>query len=280
VRAERRRPARVLVVSDSHLSARTPEAVTNWDAVVDHVAVTAPDLVVHAGDVSAQGADRANDLEFAAGHLARLAVPLGVVPGNHDVGEPPGLPGRESVVDDDRVAAFRAAFGADRFACRAGRWAVVGIDVQVLGSDTAAEAEQWRWLHRVLAGDGAGPTAVVLHKPLAVPPADRPGRPARYVQPDAARRLAPLLAAAGVRVVVSGHVHQWLRHEPDGRLHLWAPTTWAVLPDGWQPAVGEKRTGALELALHDDGRVDVALIRPTGLRQQVLGDGTVADPYS
>jgi 3',5'-cyclic AMP phosphodiesterase CpdA len=270
----------VLVVSDSHLSARTPEAVTNWDAIVDHVAVTVPDLVVHAGDVSAQGADRADDLTFAAGHLARVAAPLGVVPGNHDVGEPPGLPGHESVVDDDRVAAFRAAFGADRFARRAGRWTVVGIDVQVLGSGTAAEDEQWRWLDEVLVGDGAGPTAVVLHKPLAVLAADRPGRPARYVQPDASRRLAPLLAAAGVRVVVSGHVHQWLRHEPDGRLHLWAPTTWAVLPDSWQPPVGEKRTGALELALHDDGRVDVGVVRPAGLRQQALGDGTVADPYT
>jgi len=280
VTAEQGGPARVLVVSDSHLSARTPEAVTNWDAVVDHVAATAPELVVHAGDVSAQGADRADDLTFAAGHLARVGAPLGVVPGNHDGGAPPGLPGHAAVVADDRVAAFRAAFGADRFARRAGRWTVVGIDVQVLGSGTAAEDEQWRWLDEVLVGDGAGPTAVVLHKPLAVPEADRPGRPARYVQPDASRRLAPLLAAAGVQVVVSGHVHQWLRHEPDGRLHLWAPTTWAVLPDSWQPPVGEKRTGALELALHDDGRVDVGIVRPPGLLQQALGDGTVADPYA
>jgi hypothetical protein len=36
----------VLVVSDSHLSARTPEAVTNWDAVVDHVAAA---LAEHEG---------------------------------------------------------------------------------------------------------------------------------------------------------------------------------------------------------------------------------------
>jgi predicted phosphodiesterase len=53
---------RVIVVSDSHLSNRTPEASANWDAVVDHVAAERPDLVVHAGDISVVGHDRVEDL--------------------------------------------------------------------------------------------------------------------------------------------------------------------------------------------------------------------------
>lgn len=43
------------MVSDTHLSAVAPEAEANWDAVVRHIALTAPDLVVHVGDLSLDG---------------------------------------------------------------------------------------------------------------------------------------------------------------------------------------------------------------------------------
>ncbi|HEX6420490.1 MAG TPA: metallophosphoesterase, partial [Acidimicrobiales bacterium] len=77
-------PPRLLVVSDTHLSPRTPEADTNWDAVVRHVAATRPDLVVHAGDVSLDGALAPGDLDHARRRLDRLPVPWRAVPGNHD----------------------------------------------------------------------------------------------------------------------------------------------------------------------------------------------------
>ncbi|HET6950357.1 MAG TPA: metallophosphoesterase [Acidimicrobiales bacterium] len=273
--------ARVVVVSDTHLSPRAPEAVANWAAVVDHVAATAPDLVVHAGDVTAQGDERPDELTFAADHLGRLAAPLALVPGNHDVGDPPSAVGGHGVlVDADRLARFRSTFGTDRFVVDVGRWRVVGLDAQVLGSGLAAEDDQWQWLEAELAA-AAGPSphvAVVLHKPLATGPGD--GRhPRRYVPPAAVPRLAALLDAAGAAVVVSGHVHQWLRHAPDGVLHVWAPTSWAVLPDSWQPPVGHKVTGVVELVLHDDGRVDADLVRPVGLGHHMAGSG-IGDPYA
>jgi predicted phosphodiesterase len=43
---------RVTVVSDSHLSARNPDASRHWDSVVEHLAADPPDLVVHAGDAA------------------------------------------------------------------------------------------------------------------------------------------------------------------------------------------------------------------------------------
>jgi len=46
------RMARLTVVSDSHLSTRTPEADENWTAVLQHVLASRPDLVIHAGDLS------------------------------------------------------------------------------------------------------------------------------------------------------------------------------------------------------------------------------------
>lgn len=271
--------ARVTVVSDSHISDRTPEASANWDAVVDHVAATGPDLVVHAGDVSADGSRRPEDLALASAHLDRLAAPAVVVPGNHDVGDTPSLgPGLEGPLDGDRLDRFRGAFGADRFSARAGRWRVVGLDAQLLGAGSAAEAEQWEWLEGELdGGAGASPVAIVSHKPL-VPAAGDGDRRHRYVPPAARHRLLALLDAADVRLIVTGHVHQRLRHRRAGAAHVWAPTTWAVLPERLQATVGDKTCGLVELTLRDDGRADVATLAPPGLRNYTLGvDAT--DPY-
>jgi calcineurin-like phosphoesterase family protein len=81
----------VLVVSDTHLSTRTPEALSNWDAVVRHASGSRPALVVHAGDVTADGVDRPDELGLARTALDRLGTPVWAVPGNHDVGEIPAL---------------------------------------------------------------------------------------------------------------------------------------------------------------------------------------------
>jgi hypothetical protein len=43
-------PTQVFVVSDSHLSAATPEAPANWEGVLAHVTDAAPDIVLHRGD--------------------------------------------------------------------------------------------------------------------------------------------------------------------------------------------------------------------------------------
>jgi len=42
--------ARVILVSDSHLSASAPQARANWDAVVGYVGACHPDLVIHLGN--------------------------------------------------------------------------------------------------------------------------------------------------------------------------------------------------------------------------------------
>ena len=66
-------PAQLVVVSDSHLSGRASEAERNWSAVVDHVHRTRPDLVVHVGDLSLDGENDAEDLDYAVEQLGRLS---------------------------------------------------------------------------------------------------------------------------------------------------------------------------------------------------------------
>jgi hypothetical protein len=129
------------VVSDSHLSERTPEASANWGAVVDDVAADAPDLVVHTGDISADGARLPADLATARRELDRLAeagVRLVAVPGNHDVGENPyGDPdgdADDTVADDYPLVSaaaldrYRDTIGPDRWFVDVGAWRLVGRD--------------------------------------------------------------------------------------------------------------------------------------------------------
>ena len=154
--------ARLIVVSDSHLSERTPEADQNWSAVLRHVDEARPDLVVHAGDLSLDGAHDPADLEFARARLDRLGVPWRAVPGNHDVGDNP-TPGHDPITGHRRDR-WLAAVGADRWTAELGGWRLVGFNAQLLGSGLAAEADQWDWLESQL--DGAGRVAVLLHKPI------------------------------------------------------------------------------------------------------------------
>ena len=52
-----------------------------------------------------------------------------------------------------------------------------------------------------------------------------------------------LLAGVDLRIVVSGHVHQYLDRNIDGVRHFWVPSTAFFLPDSIQERVGEKVTG-------------------------------------
>jgi 3',5'-cyclic AMP phosphodiesterase CpdA len=271
--------ARVVVVSDSHLSARTPEATDHWGALVDHVTATVPDLVVHAGDISTDGEVLPDDLAFARAQLNRVPVPLAVLPGNHDIGDGAAWTyDGAAAVGAETLGRYSRAFGPDRFFVEVGTWRLVGINAQLLGSGEPEEGEHWDWLSDEIGRLAPGtPVGVVLHKPLVPADGDR-DRPGRYVPEPARGRLLALLAAVDTRLVVSGHVHQALRRDRDGVAHVWVASSWAVLPDRIQAPIGAKWVGATGLALHDDGRVDVTDIRLPDVDDVVIGED-VPSPY-
>ena len=47
---------RIVLVSDTHLTPRTAAFTENWSAVARWIESTKPDLVVHLGDIPANGA--------------------------------------------------------------------------------------------------------------------------------------------------------------------------------------------------------------------------------
>ncbi len=269
------------VVSDTHLSPATPEAQANWEAVLRHVADTAPDLVVHAGDLSLDGAADPNDLDHAHRQLDRLTVPWRVVPGNHDVGDNvlPEIP-KAVTVDADRHRRWVDAVGPDRWSVELDGWTLLGLDAQLLGAGLAAEAAQRAGLAGAVADAGDRPVVLVTHKPLTAGEhelADGPNH--RFVPPAARRRLGDLFRDRRLALVVSGHVHQYRCLDAGGTRHVWAPTTWAVLPDDVQPPVGLKRCGVVTLELHGSPAVVPVLAEPPGL-VQLMPWRDLPDSYS
>lgn len=268
---------RVVVVSDSHFSLRAPEAEQNWDAVVRHVGTLEPDLVIHAGDVSVDGAHRPDELCLAREQLDRLPVDWLAVPGNHDVGDNPGETASDDDVTRDRLARWTEALGADHWSVDLGGWRVLGLNAQLFGSGGPDEDDQWDFLEDALGV--ARRTVLITHKPMTASDEELATAPTyRFVPSPARSRLTALCRDGGVEAVVSGHVHQRRQLEAAGLIHLWAPTTWAVLPDDLQPVIGTKRCGILELGLPSVGAAESAWVEPGGMAQLTLGKD-IPSPY-
>jgi 3',5'-cyclic AMP phosphodiesterase CpdA len=116
---------RVILVSDTHLSPAAPEAAANWDAVLRYVGANAPDVVIHLGDLTLDGAHNAGDLHYGRRQLDRLPVPWHAIPGNHDIGDNPwpGAPG-DFTVDAGRCQRWLDIVGTDH-------WSVTVLPDQV-----------------------------------------------------------------------------------------------------------------------------------------------------
>src|SRR6202008_3777185 len=136
---------RIALLSDSHLAETAPAFAANWYAARDYVARAAADLTIHLGDVTVDGFRRRADLDYAARLSQGWPTPLRFLPGNHDIGDNPPGPGVEikEPLDLERLAQDRDAFGPDRWYIDAEGWRLIGLNAQLFGTDTAAEAEQW-----------------------------------------------------------------------------------------------------------------------------------------
>jgi 3',5'-cyclic-AMP phosphodiesterase len=263
----------VIFVSDTHLSPDAPEAQQNWDAVVRYVTAADPDLVIHLGDLSLDGARNPADLVHARGQLEMLPVPWTAVPGNHDLGDNP-LPGRpeDMQVTEARRQRWLDVVGADYWSLTIADWTLLAVNSQLAGSGLAAEAWQWSWLEGQLrAADPSQRLAVLAHKPFAASDVEVDTAPPYRFWPAASRdRLRHLFADRPPALFISGHVHQSRELRLDGTDHIWVPTTWAVLPDHAQPVLGAKRSGVLSLAFRAGLAPQPTFCEPEGLRQLTI----------
>ena len=269
----------LLVVSDSHLAPKAPEAVLNWGTVAQYTVARQPDLVIHTGNLSLDGAQDPTELTIARQHLGGLGVPWAAIPGNHDIGANPGLPDSPPITDE-RLGRWRTSIGPDYWSIRIGIWTLIGINAQLFGSGLDAEDQQWEWLTEQFSDQASGDLRVLFsHKPLTASENELAVSPEyRFVPSSARQRLGELLRDQNCPLVISGHVHQFRLLNDGRRRHVWAPTTWAVLPEFAQSVVGVKRCGVLWLSLSADGTSVAGLVEPPGLAQFTLVED-IPDPY-
>jgi 3',5'-cyclic AMP phosphodiesterase CpdA len=267
---------RLVVLSDSHLSPRTPEADSNWRAIRRYVAESAPDLVVHAGDLSLDGAHDPSDLDYARARLDELTAAWLAVPGNHDVGDNPGGSPDDNV-SPSRLRQWLEVIGPDRWSIERSGWLVLGVNAQLFGTGLPGEAEQWEWAEEMVGRSGRQAIALVIHKPIFADEPEIDSAPWYRFSPSKARRRLSGLLDGHTSVVISGHVHQYRELHDGARSHTWAPTSWALVPDEVQPVMGVKRCGILTVDLTSTGAL-VELVEPPGLAQLTIGRD-MPDPY-
>jgi 3',5'-cyclic AMP phosphodiesterase CpdA len=271
----------VIFVSDTHLSPAAPEAQQNWAAVVRYITAAAPDLVIHLGDLSLDGAHHPGDLDHARGQLELLPVPWTAVPGNHDIGDNPWPGAPEGIaVTEVRRQRWLDVIGADYWSLAVGDWTLLAVNAQLAGSGLDAEATQWSWLDDQLRRAGPGQRiAVLAHKPLTASMDELAAAPPfRFWPPDSRDRLSRLFAGRPPALFVSGHVHQSRQLRLDGTHHVWVPTTWAVLSDHAQPVLGAKRCGLLSLIFGPGPAPEPGFREPDGIRHLVQ-NVDIPDPY-
>lgn len=258
----------VAQVSDPHLGARTPLFRGNFDRVARALDLVRPELVIATGDVSLDGADRADDLAFAAESFADLPAAVHAVPGNHDVGDHPERAPSQPV-SDARLDRFRRTMGRDRWVIDRESWRLVGLNSQIMGAH-AEEDEQAAMIETALADLGERRLAVFIHKPFFA--ADPAETQFDYwsVPPFARAPLRPIMAHPNLRLVASGHLHLH-RATSLGRVrYAWAPAvSFIVAPDEQPDLPGERPCGVL---LHRFGADEVAteLVVPPGMERPYI----------
>lgn len=244
---------RVIQISDTHLVESPDFFLENWSRLVEHINARKPDLVIHTGDVSFEGAEHEAQLKRASAHLGEIDCESIAIPGNHDVGEAPGSSfGMEPEISAENCERFAAHFGQQRFSRDVGAWRLVGINALLLGSGLDAETEEWQHLEDALAGAGERHLALFLHKPLYL---DGPGdgsKPPGKLACAVAQRLHRLIQESGVKMVASGHLHEHRIATIEGVRHVWAPSTGFVTDEILSPSVGTRKVGFVQYLFGSD----------------------------
>lgn len=269
---------RIALVSDTHLARRVPDFMTNWQVVRPWLDAVSPDLILHLGDITVNGAEHAAELNEAMTAFDGLPAPIRFLPGNHDIGDNPIAPGVPNAhpLDLARLADYRRVFGPDRWSIRAEGWSLIGLNAQLFGTGAAEEAAQFDWLASVL-GESDGPLGLFLHKPLFRNRPEDTEAHIRYVPHGPRQHLLALLARRDLRFVAAGHTHQHRQHVVDRVEHVWAPSCTVFFSDAMQERVGTKTVGTMLLELTPDSHFFSAEV-PAGLRQLDLLDHPEAYP--
>ena len=254
----------ILQISDTHLSPRNGLFLGNVERLRRLAEELRPDLTVFSGDLSLDGADREEDMEFAADLLRAFPGPAMFLPGNHDTGSHPFTMPKQPA-NEERMARFHRHFGAGHGLVDLPGWRIIGLNTEVMGTGIAEEAAQAGFIAEAASGIGDRRLALFLHKPVFVTRMDDPQIDIWSVPPAARPGLMTLLGHAGLRLVASGHLHMHHPTTVGGVPYVWSPAlSFVMRPDEQDGLPGDRRCGVLLHHLEADA-VRTEFLLPDGV---------------
>jgi len=263
---------RIVQISDTHLSQDKSRFLDNWAPLSAWIADQHPDLVIHTGDVTVDGAGVEADLVFGAQLMGKLGSRTRAVPGNHDVGD---ARDPQQPVNAERLGAWRRHFGPDRWIedVTAGtqRWRLVGFDALLVGSGEPEEDAQLTWLEQGMADAGERRIAWFLHRPLFLDRPDEGDTGYWSIKPEQRRALMDLVRRHRVALVASGHLHKARDFILEGTRYVWSPSSGFLVGAKAQPEMpGEKHLGAVVYELNGPA-LTARIVEVPGLTQHWVG---------
>jgi 3',5'-cyclic AMP phosphodiesterase CpdA len=257
-------------ISDTHLSPNKAHFTANWAPLARWIVEQHPDLVIHTGDVTVDGADVQKDFEYAAELMHDLGVRFRAVPGNHDVGDPGH---NHQPVNEERLERWRAYFGSDRWVEDAEGCRLIGFDALLLGSGEREEALQAEWLDAVMNDAEGRRIAWFLHRPLFLKSPDEDDTGYWSVKPQPRSWLIERLRRHSVGLVASGHLHRAQDFLHDGIRYIWAPSSAFLVGPTMKapPMPGEDQLGAVVYNI-EAGLIEANIIRVPGLSRYWIDD--------
>ena len=229
--------ARIALVSDTHTSraaAKEDQALYHGrlDRVIAAVNAEKIDFVLIAGDLTQEGLPE--DFADFKAQTRGFTAPVFFVPGNHDIGPKP-IPGKPEVVTAERIALYEQTIGPSFYTRSSGGIRIIGLNSPVFGTGLPTEQAMWTMLEKEMARPTPPPTIVFMHYPPFVKKVDEPGGTYWNIEPAPRRRLLALLAAGGVRTVLTGHLHYPLVTHHEATTFITTLPVSFGLPRGKQP---------------------------------------------
>ena len=234
---------RVVQISDTHLSPTKQHFACNWEPLTHWLTTSTPDLVIHTGDVTVDGADAEEDMRHCRSLLDALGVQVLSIPGNHDVGEAyhPHQP-----VNDQRLARWRDHIGDDFWVRDIESWRLIGLNSMLFGSDEAEERRQLDWLDQQIRQAQGRRLGWFLHRPLFIQTPDEGDMGYWSVPPQPRAHLLDFIRRHEVAFVASGHLHRAHDFTVEGTRYIWGPSSGFVVGPELQPGMaGTPTLGAV-----------------------------------
>lgn len=228
----------VAIITDTHL--RVPEGDqsspfpvndrANGRAryAVEIILAHKRDFTVHLGDVVHPLPELpafAAACQEAHRTFAPLRAELHFVPGNHDIGDKPGLASPAGPVTEKNRKAYEAEFGPSWTTFEHAGVCFVTVNSSLINTGGAAEQQQKDWLEKTLREAKGKRVFLFSHYPPFIDEPSEDEHYDNYAEPGRSW-LLDLAADTGVEAIFSGHVHQFFFNRYRGvKLYCLPPTS-------------------------------------------------------